>query len=250
MDLVSAAERLAAIDRSEVAFDQKGCLHSRDKFSECTACFEVCPLDAIQPGKPPGFDYGSCDNCLACLPVCPAGAFSADDALPSLLNCAARAESRSIELVCELHPQPDMGLPGSMLGVQVRACLVGLGPGAYLGLAALGFERIIARTDHCEDCPLGALAPKIDAHPPNGKNNVRALGMAGTDREDRSWRQLPTQACLGCRKPAHFKARPVQFCLTPGSGCRRSSPRKGRGVFRQKAPQRAAPGHQRHCPPA
>lgn len=161
MDLISAAERLAAIDRSQVTFDQKGCLHFRDKFSECQACFQVCPLEAIEPAKPPKFESEKCDNCLACLPACPAGVFSADDALPALLNCAARAEAGTIELVCELHPTPETGLSESSLGIQVRACLAGLGPGAYLSLVALGFDQIIVRKDACEQCPLGSLTSQI-----------------------------------------------------------------------------------------
>jgi Fe-S-cluster-containing hydrogenase component 2 len=160
MDVISAAERLAAIDRSEVTFDPKRCLHSRDKYSECEACFQICPLGAIQPAKPPAFEAENCDNCLACLPVCPAGAYSADDALPALLNCAARAEVETIELLCELHPEPESGLSPESLGIQVRACLAGLGPGSYLGLAALGF-KVIARTETCGECPLGKLTTQI-----------------------------------------------------------------------------------------
>jgi ferredoxin len=67
----------------------------------------------------------------------------------------------TIELVCKQHPQPELGQSDSMAAVHLHGCLAGLGGGAYLALAVLGFDRIILRTDACESCPLGKLKSNI-----------------------------------------------------------------------------------------
>jgi len=49
----------------------------RLKVSSCTGCgrcAEVCPREAIAPGKPPHFDLERCVGCLCCVEVCPRGA--------------------------------------------------------------------------------------------------------------------------------------------------------------------------------
>lgn len=40
----------------------------------CGQCAEVCPPQAIAPGKPPHFDLEACIGCLCCAEVCPRGA--------------------------------------------------------------------------------------------------------------------------------------------------------------------------------
>jgi ferredoxin len=161
VSLFSVAERLAAIDRSTVVLDTQQCLHSRVKFSSCEECFAVCPVDAIQPGKPPEIDNELCQNCLACLPVCPVGAYTADDSVSSLLNCISRLEGSSVELVCEVHNAADKGVIPDSVGIQIRGCLASLGSGTFLALAALGLEQIILRTDACAQCPWKSLHEKI-----------------------------------------------------------------------------------------
>ena len=48
MSLLDAAERFASLDRSQVLLEPKRCLHAQDQFSECAACFEVCPAGAVE----------------------------------------------------------------------------------------------------------------------------------------------------------------------------------------------------------
>jgi NAD-dependent dihydropyrimidine dehydrogenase PreA subunit len=163
VSLFSAAERLAALDRSKVGFDNSRCLHTRDKFSECTACFDVCPAKAITPGKPPVLNTDTCQTCLACLPACPSGAYTADDIVPALLNCAGRLENNAIELVCAKNPAAEQGFTPKVVGVRVRGCLAGLGAGTYMILAALGLEQMFVRTDACEICDWGALRYEIES---------------------------------------------------------------------------------------
>jgi ferredoxin len=161
VSFLSAAERFASIDRSEIVLYAQQCLHSHNQFSTCDACFEICPVEAIEPAKPPALDANKCQACLACLPVCPAGAYSADDAVQPLLTCVARLETKTVELVCALHEKAGMGTSTEATGIRVRGCLAGLGVGTYLALAAMGLERIILRLDACGGCPWASLRDRI-----------------------------------------------------------------------------------------
>jgi ferredoxin len=162
VNLLSVSEKIAAIDHLKVWFHAETCLYSQDKFSECQECATVCPVDAIQVGKPPQFEAQKCLNCLACLPVCTAGAFRGDDAILDLLQCAARLETHAVELICEHHPSPQIGLRDFGTAIQVKGCLAGIGVGGYLALVALGKNAAIARTDACGDCTLGSLLIQIE----------------------------------------------------------------------------------------
>lgn len=168
MNILTAAERLAAIDRSQVRFDPVRCLHAQDRFSTCAACYDLCPVDSIQAApvessSPPVFNDEACVTCLACLPACPVGAYTADDAVPALLNCLSRLDAARVELLCELHPAPETGLPGSESAVQVRGCLAGLGAAAYLSLALVGVEQVTLRLDACPECPVGRLQDRVES---------------------------------------------------------------------------------------
>lgn len=161
MSLLDAAERFASIDRSQIVLDPNRCLHSQDQYSECAACFHICPVHAIQQGKPPSFNPEQCESCLACLPACPVGAFHADDDVADLLQCTTHIESEPVELLCGLHPGAQTGTQSDAIGIQIHGCLAGLGVGAYLTLFALGLQRILVRTDACRTCKWQALASEI-----------------------------------------------------------------------------------------
>lgn len=162
MNLFDAAERLAAIDRSRVILDSKGCLHAHDQSSNCTACVDICPVSAFTLLPPPVLNDQSCQSCLACLPVCPVGAIHADDDVSSLLNCATHVEDKSVELICGLHPQPASGAQAEDVAIRIQGCLAGLGAGAYLSLVALGLEHISLRTDACKTCKWSSLEVQVE----------------------------------------------------------------------------------------
>jgi ferredoxin len=161
LNLLSAAERIAAMDRTAVQFDPGRCLHSRQRLSTCERCFGVCPVNAIQPGKAPVFLGKDCAGCLACLPACPTGAFSADDDVSSLFTSAARVEDKQLELICGYHPQPERGDDSGRVGIKIQDCLAGLGAGALTGLFVLGFKQIFLRLDGCAGCQRGTLRSSI-----------------------------------------------------------------------------------------
>ncbi len=180
MSLFSAAERFAALDRSTVTLDTSRCLHSQDKYSTCTACFGLCPVDAITAGKPPALDAEKCQTCLACLTVCPVGAYAADDAVVSLLNAVTHLESSALEVLCERNPQAALGFSEAGIGIRVQGCLAGLGCGAYLALAAFGLEHILVRTDACSGCAWGTLPKQVKAQVRQAKQFLEAWGKAET----------------------------------------------------------------------
>jgi Fe-S-cluster-containing hydrogenase component 2 len=161
VSLLNAAERFASIDRSQITLEPKRCLHSQDQVSECVACFNICPVEAITTGKPPAHDAERCQSCLACLPACPVGAYRADDDVSGLLNCATHIEGETVELLCGLHPHPEAGADVGSIGIRIHGCLAGLGTGAYLTLAALGLKRLVLRTDACRACKWQTLISEI-----------------------------------------------------------------------------------------
>lgn len=162
MTLFDAAERFAAMDRSQVSLDPGRCLHSLDQNSDCTACLGLCPENAILEGKPPSLNVDACRACLACLPACPVGAYHADDAVTALLNCAARVEAgTAVELICALHPHPETGAAEG-LGIRVPGCLAGLGAGALVLLSSLGLEKVSLRLDACKECRWAGLQTRAE----------------------------------------------------------------------------------------
>lgn len=177
MSLLSAAERLAAIDRSQVIFTTDRCLHTKDKFSECTACYEICPVGAIVARKPPVMNSEQCDTCLACLPVCPTGAFSADDDVTPLLTAASHLEGGTLEIICGQNTDPDHGVSASYMGLRIHQCLAGLGTGAYAELAALGFEHVVVRCETCHSCKWPSLHSEIEKQILRANHFLSCWGM-------------------------------------------------------------------------
>jgi Fe-S-cluster-containing hydrogenase component 2 len=153
MNLLALAGRLAAESDTAVAFTPEHCLHSRDRFAACDACFSLCPTGAIRPGQPPHFQADACQKCLACLPACPSGAYTGLDEAPDLLQCAARLKAGTLELLCQYNPHLEGGPPHADAAIRVRGCLAGLGASAYLLLWARGASQIIVRDDACAGCP-------------------------------------------------------------------------------------------------
>ena len=176
MSLLSAAERLAAIDRSQVVFNADRCLHTKDKFSECTACYEICPASAITAGKPPVLNSEQCDTCLACLPVCPTGSFAADDDVSSLLKAASHLEGGTLEIICGHNPQFSLGINSSSTALRIHQCIAGLGTGTYAELAALGFEHVILRCEKCESCKWSSLRLEIEKQTARANEFLSAWG--------------------------------------------------------------------------
>jgi len=176
LSLFSIAERFTALDHSGLELNTERCLHSQDRFSGCQACFGICPVSAITPGKPPSLDPQKCAKCTACLMVCPVGAYSTDDEVTALLTAAKRLEGGPLELLCERNPRPSLGVPKAGTAIRIKGCLAGLGSGAYLALAVLGQENILVRTDACSTCMWTTLPGQVEAQVTNARQLLEGGG--------------------------------------------------------------------------
>lgn len=179
MSLFSIAERFSALDHSALALNTERCLHSQDRFSGCNACFDICPVNAINPGKPPSLNPEKCAKCMACLMVCPVGAYTADGAVASLLNAVKNLEAGPVELLCERNPRGDRGSSKTSTGIRIKGCLAGLGSGAYFVLAAFGHVQILVRTDTCSGCVWETLPGRVEAQVSQAKQVLEAWGKEG-----------------------------------------------------------------------
>ena len=174
--MFDSVERFASPDPPTVRMNTAQCLHSKDRFSSCEACFVICPVHAITPGKPPVLDTEKCRTCLACLSVCPVAAYSADDGMTTLLNSVGQLGKADLELLCAKNKQHNLGLGASSVGIGLHGCLAGIGTGTYLALAVLGIEHVLVRTEECEVCEWGALLPEIEAQVHRAQNFLSACG--------------------------------------------------------------------------
>jgi len=58
-------------------FDVSTCVRATSKFSECTKCVEICPVDTIEiVDNIPAFTPSACTTCGGCVGVCPTESFS------------------------------------------------------------------------------------------------------------------------------------------------------------------------------
>lgn len=163
MRLLPIAQKLAEAAHTAIVFDETRCLRPMDRFSDCQACFSLCPVEAIKPGSPPILDEDACQNCRACLPVCPMGAYfyTGIDAGQALVDCVEQMGAKRFDLFCRLNPNLDHGSADAEAAITVGGCLAGLGTGAYLALVSQGVEKITVRTEACPDCHWHGLQPVI-----------------------------------------------------------------------------------------
>lgn len=178
MNLLRLTQELVALAETGVVFDQAACLHRLDAFSDCQACVDVCPAEAIQPGPPPVIDAQACGGCRACLAVCPTGAYGYKglDETQALLRTVRQHNLQRCELLCERNPNAARGLPEAEVGLQVRGCLAGLGAAAYLLLVSEGLEQAFVRLDACANCPWTALPAEVGRQVVQARRLLATLG--------------------------------------------------------------------------
>ncbi len=160
--LALAVERWTA-GHAPVTLALEHCLNIRDKTTACDRCVQVCPTGAITAAPDVQLNLEQCIACGLCLHRCPTGAFRGDDDAARLLRCAAQLVDRdSLELTCKFHADPASGDPHIDAVITTNGCLSRLGVSAYLGLFALGVQKIVLRLDACANCPLALLRTEIE----------------------------------------------------------------------------------------
>jgi ferredoxin len=140
-------------ERQPIAVDPDICLHGRDRFTSCSICVDECPVGAIQIAMSVVLDERRCIACGLCVHLCPVGAFRGDTGANNVIRCAARLENtQTLALVCALSAEAGHVSPDIDAVIRTGGCLAALGPSIYVGLLALGSERIVIRLDACKDC--------------------------------------------------------------------------------------------------
>lgn len=202
MNLLRLAEQLAMEDSRTITLSGAQCVRYRDKMHRCRACGDICPVGAIEVGALPTLDTERCQRCLACLPACPTGAITGEDEVPSLLNCAAAVQARRLELLCQLNPDTDSGVPGVDAAVRVRGCLAGLGSATLILLAATGLDLIVVRTDACAVCPWKQASDEV-------------IAQVGEARAMLAFWEYDTRLQLSGPAQDGWKTRPVYLADSP-----------------------------------
>lgn len=211
MNLLQAAP---ALDRLVDAFsgdaiqvDASRCVRQWNRESPCRLCADGCPVQAIAlepatgvpdaPGAHVVLNIEACVQCGYCLHACPTGVFAGRDETKMLLQVAAAISPRaSLDLAC-CHVPVQQAEAGVDAIVEVGGCLAALGAAAYVGLAALGVERIGLRTESCSSCPISSLVTAIEG-------STAAAGQLTS--VPISFKDAPAAAVV--RKPVHATRAP------------------------------------------
>lgn len=124
------------------------CVRALAKFSQCTKCVEICPVEIISiDNHLPAFNMSQCVGCGGCVSVCPTEAFVLDDFNQTNFFFEF-AQSEDTLISCKKN------VP----------CIAALSVEHLTSLAILK-EDLICDTGHCEGCEIAEkLKPQIDAN--------------------------------------------------------------------------------------
>jgi len=115
-------------------FDVSTCVRATSKFSECTKCVDVCPVDTIEiVDNIPAFTPSACTTCGGCVGVCPTESFSLSG-FSSIEFFFKFLEEESNELTC----QKDL-----------YSCLSVLSVEHLISMAIASDEAVIMNVDAC-----------------------------------------------------------------------------------------------------
>jgi len=131
------------------------CLRSLNKDSECRACEQACPVEAVKLERYPEIDPDICTGCGLCASVCPTGAL--EIAKNSTLNMAdLMAEMLSVSEVKRLAFVCDKNRDRTATDtpVVIVPCLGRLSHPLLLAAASMGASDIWIDTSSCAECDL------------------------------------------------------------------------------------------------
>lgn len=129
-----------------LTLDPTKCVRALAKFSECTHCVEICPVDIISVDNHlPAFNMSQCVGCGGCVSVCPTEAFALDDFNQTNFFFDF-VQSEETLLSCKKN------VP----------CIAALSVEHLTSLAILK-EELVCDTGHCDGCEISEkLKPQID----------------------------------------------------------------------------------------
>ncbi|MFC2074148.1 4Fe-4S binding protein [Campylobacterota bacterium] len=131
-----------------LTLDPAKCVRALAKFSECTHCVEICPVEIISVDNHlPAFNMSACVGCGGCVSSCPTEAFTLDDFNQTNFFFEF-AQSQETLISCKKN------VP----------CLAALSVDHLTSLALLK-EDVVCDTGHCDGCEIAQkLKPQIDAN--------------------------------------------------------------------------------------
>ena len=201
LKLGPALERFVDAASAALQVDGDACTHHWNRTSDCRLCIDACPVQAItlETAAEIALDQERCVQCGCCLHLCPTGVFSSDkeETRRLLQTVAALAPCTALDLTCPHLPVVQARAADGAI-VETGSCLAALGVSAYIGLAALGIERVGVRVDTCDQCPIGSLRTQIET--------TAAAAWALTAISITLVEQTPTQ---GEKRPVHSTRAPL-----------------------------------------
>jgi ferredoxin len=133
-------------------FYNRNCTRYRYRYSECAACADACPHDAIAlTDEGITISETACQNCALCTAVCPTEAPTAHN-FPRMEILRRALASQKVTFACAASGKDaDETMP----------CLGALDAAMLATLAQRGIEVTFAGTQLCSSCPKGKIAQRL-----------------------------------------------------------------------------------------
>lgn len=189
-------------------FRNQNCTRFRFRYSECRACADACPHDAIAlSGEGIIISEKACQNCGLCLAACPTEALTGRN-LPRIDILKRTMKSRAVTFACAPSQSP---------GDETVPCLGALDAAVLATLASAGVAVTLAGTHHCADCPHGAVAPRMIAR------NLEGVGALAHAAGNPKWSAITVAEhdAADAQAPRHDASRRHlfrRFLGAPASG--------------------------------
>ncbi len=124
---------------SLLTLDIAKCVRTSNKFSECVACQEACPVETIKISEQVvSFVPNDCVGCGGCLAVCPSSAYTLDD-FSAIEFIFSFLESAKSDISCKEDKIP---------------CLAALSVEEMLSLSLLSSKDIFMDKSYCKECSI------------------------------------------------------------------------------------------------
>lgn len=165
----------------EVSFSPEACLPARSPLSDCQACADACPVNALESDGARPVLNDACLRCGQCAAACPGGALRVrgfprpghePGAIDDAHSPSAAATGRPLSIDCWRVPFGES--PDNTLRVP---CLGGLDSGTLALLSALQPHGVVLLDrGWCCECPVGGAGPPAQGAEEEARNALKAAG--------------------------------------------------------------------------